>query len=394
MIFIGLLGVVISISCYWLAFPDREDRDPKLFALILAMHLGMTLLYWQYSLGNPADSRLYYYDWVGLSDRDVKAGSIFLSKIIATLRSTFGGTYLDYFFLFQAFGVAGISLLLRVFLEIFRDLGEESRLVRALLFLPGLHFWTSAIGKDAPLFFAVSLSIWAMLNIERRHWAFFIALLVMLPVRPHIAAIAVVSLIATLTLDRRVRPAIRVPLLAVAVVAASWIFATAQQTLSIQELSPESVDEFLASRQEYGMRTGDEGATIVTLPFPLKVASLLFRPMVFDAGGLFGIVVSVENIVLLLVFATIFRRFKELFKLLRALPYLRYCVIFASITITLLCLITYNVGLGLRQKFMVMPAVLVVFCSVITYRRAMNGVATAAATATRSSHDDLLRSRA
>jgi len=369
-IVIGLTGILLSIACYWLVFPTSDQRDPWLFALILIMHLGMTLLYWQYSLSNPADSRLYYYDWVGLANRDIKAGSILLTKIISFTKSLFGGSYLDFFLFFQAFGLAGICITLRIFIEICEDLGQRlDTTIKILLFMPGLHFWTSAIGKDAPLFFAVALSILAMLNIERRHWMFAVALIVMLPLRPHIAAIAVIALIATLMLDRRVRASVRLPLLAIAAVGATWIFATAQQTLSLDEISPESIDEFLASRQDYGMSTGEEGASIVSLPFPLKVASLLFRPLFFDARGLFGIVVSAENLVVLGVFSVIIFRVKDASALFRSLPFFRYSCIFSGITIVLLSLVTYNVGLGLRQKFMTMPAVLVIFVSLIAYRR-------------------------
>ena len=38
------------------------------------------------------------------------------------------------------------------------ELGQtQSKYVYLLLFLPGLHFWTSAIGKDAPLFLGVAI---------------------------------------------------------------------------------------------------------------------------------------------------------------------------------------------------------------------------------------------
>jgi len=371
-IVIGLTGILLSIACYWVVFPRSDQCDPWLFALILIMHLGMTLLYWQYSLSNAADSRLYYYDWLGFANQEIKAGTIFLIKTISFMISLSGGSYLDFFLLFQAFGVAGICIILRVFMEIHEDLGQSlDRTTKLIFLLPGLHFWTSAIGKDAPLFFAVALSVLAMLNIERRHWMFAVALIVMLPLRPHIAAIAVIALIATLMLDRRVRASVRLPLLAMAAIGATWIFATAQQTLSINEISPESIDEFFARRQDYGMSTGEEGASIVSLPLPLKIASLLFRPLFLDARGLFGLVVSFENLIIIGIFATIFFRIKEASTLFNSLPFFRYSCIFSGITVVLLSLVTYNVGLGLRQKFMTMPAVLVIFVSLIAYRRAV-----------------------
>src|SRR5690606_22122961 len=111
---------------------------------------------------------------------------------------------------------------------------------------------------------------------------------IMLPIRPHMAAIAVLSFLATLVLDGRVRGVVKYPLLTLAAGAAIWIVTTAQQTLKIDDLSSDALSDFVASKQEYGMRTL-EGASIVTLPLPLKVASLLFRPMFLDARGALGI---------------------------------------------------------------------------------------------------------
>lgn len=370
MIVVALLGLALSIACYWIAFPENIQRQPRLFAAIIVLHAIASLTYWQYSLAFGADSLLYY---TASAPAAFKPGTVFMIQFVQTIKSAVGGLFVDYFLLFQAFGVAGIALLMRSMYEILSDLGQApDRLLLALFFLPGLHFWTSAIGKDAPLFFAVSLSVWSMIRIEHRFPALLLALAVMVPIRPHIAAIATVAFMATLMFDARIRALAKLPLGVFALVAGVWVISTAQQTFSLQSLDIDTLGDFVASKQEYGMRSAG-GSLLAELPLPLKVASLLFRPFFFDATGFFGLVVSFENVAMLLIFGTIAARFKDLVRLCAAVPYMRYCLVFSVTLIILLSLVTYNVGLGLRQKYMAMPAVLMIFITLVAYRRAARG---------------------
>lgn len=374
MIIVGLIGILISALSYFIAFPRPAPGDGKLFASCAALHILASVGYWQYAQINGADTILYYADAYRMAQLPTETGTIFVTQFVQVIKTRIGGSYLDYFILFQSFGMIGIACVIRSFGEVTADLGETLLpWMKALLFLPGLHFWTSAIGKDSALFLAVALSIWAMINIERRFPALILALVIMYPVRPHIAAISVIALIVTLTFDARTKLVLKIPLGAIAMAGAFFTLRTVQDTFRIENLDYGSITNFIADKQAYGMGT-QAGAVLTELPFPLKIASLLFRPFFFDAGGADGLISSFENIVWLFMFGTFVVRAPTLFRLASKIVYVRYCLIFTITLIVLLSLITYNVGLGLRQKYMVMPAVLLLFVTLISYRRSAASV--------------------
>jgi hypothetical protein len=369
--FLGLIGVLIGLASYRIAFPHRNPGDFGLFIACYSAHIAATLTYWLYSQSFGADAILYYTDAYGWAQNPFAAGSVFTVQFTQLIKSVFGGTYLDFFLLFQSFGFLGIALIIRSLHEVTADLGQPLlRWEKALLFLPGLHFWTSAIGKDAPLFAAVSLSVWAMINIERRFAWLALAVAIMFPFRPHIAGIVMLSLLATLLFDARIRLVLKVPIALVAIAGAVYILTAVEQSFKMAAFDPEAIGDFLATKQSYGLRT-DTGSMILSLPFPLRVLSLLFRPFFLDANGIFGIIVSFENLALLIIFGTLIVRLPTLLRLSVSVIHVRYCLVFAATLIVLLSLVIYNVGLGLRQKYMVMPAILLLFVTLSAYRRAL-----------------------
>ncbi|MCD6400706.1 MAG: hypothetical protein J7L73_02140, partial [Anaerolineales bacterium] len=67
------------------------------------------------------------------------------------------------------------------------------RLLIALLFLPGLHFWTCAIGKDSLIFFGITLYLWSLLNLKTRWLGYVVGFGVTFLIRPHIAAFLLIA---------------------------------------------------------------------------------------------------------------------------------------------------------------------------------------------------------
>jgi hypothetical protein len=344
-----------------------------MFWAMFILHIIGMFFFWQYSFSNPADSTLYYNDPLNMYNRDGVTGTVFVIKLVREMKDIFGGYYLEYFLLFQAFGIAGLALMIRSLDDILSDLDVKPDIkIIFPLFLPGWYFWTVSLSKDAPLFFALSLSIWSMIKIERRYLGFVVALAVMFPFRPHIAAFASIALLVTLIFDVRVRILAKIPMILLALSGAIWAATTVERTLGIGALDADSISEFLASKQEIGLRSV-QGTELYYLPLPLKIASLLFRPLFFDAKGLLGYIVSIENILVLYIFMTIAFRWRDLFRLFLSVPYVRFCAIFATLLIVLLSLVTYNVGLGLRQKYMAMPAIVLLYVTLLVYRRAKEG---------------------
>jgi hypothetical protein len=378
---LGVFGILLGLLAWPFAFIERSRARAALFALAYLTHVLCAIAYWLYSQTNASDASLYYLDPYGMYVLGFGFSTQSVVWLVQTIKSVFGGTYLDYFFLFQAFGFFGIALLMRIMEEIYIGLDiPQQRWTYLLLFLPGIHFWTSAIGKDAIIFTGCCLAIWASMQVRRRYLALGVAIFLMILVRPHVALITAAVMTWTVFADRSTHILLRGLLVVVSLAAFVFAVATIKTSLYIDVTSADSVTDFLATRDNFVQR-GDLGTTgVANAPYPIKVFSFLFRPLFLDANGAFGYVASLENSVLLAVFGAMALRARTLFSAARAVPFVRYALI-SSIGITLaLSIDYYNVGLGLRQKTMVIQGFLIVFVAVSALRQARRRAGEAAQT--------------
>jgi hypothetical protein len=371
---VGLIGILISIAGFYFARVTESRSRLILFVLLLLAHVGASIAGFLYSQEFGGDVRLYYYDTSGIYGRATGLSTIFLINFVQFLKDYIGGSFFDYFLLFQAIGFWGILLVLRAFDDIHRELGQPTfNNIYLILFLPGLHFWTSSIGKDAPVFFAVALCTWAAFRLNTRYLAFAAGVGVALLVRPHIALLALVAFALTLLVGRGTSLFLRVALLAVVLAGIGSVAGLVESTVSGLNLSStDSLGEVLESRSQVSEESGAD-VSITGASFPVKLLSLLFRPFFFDANGAFGYVASLENLVLLGVFFTLVRRFGTGLAVARATVFARFAFFFFVLITLLLALFNYNVGLGLRQKMMMMPTLLVFFAAMLAVRNSQKG---------------------
>lgn len=366
---VGFGFLVMSLLGFRFAFVEMTRFRFVVLVLVWVVHLLATVLYYDYVQSNPGDTRMYYYDPMGWYGGEFRLNTYVIIWIVQTVKLLIGGSYFDYFLLFQAFGFWGLALLMRTFEEVYRELSiPQGPVSYLLLFLPGLHFWTSPIGKDSLLFLSATMAVWAAMQLHRRFVVFGAAIVLMVLVRPHVGLIAMMALAFAAFFDPRTRGAVKAGLLVVALAGVATIAGTVRSTFSLDVTSVESVSEFLTTKSEV-FETMEGGSAVVGASFPERVLSLLFRPFFFDAEDLFGLAASFENVVLLIIVGTILLRLRTTAALARQALFLRFSLIFAIGLILMLSAVYYNVGLGLRQKVMMMPALLVFFVGVIGVRR-------------------------
>jgi hypothetical protein len=367
---VALTGLLISFFAYFIAFPNPARRRFDIYLALLSLHLLLTVAYWLYHFEAAMDAFTYYRDPFNFYSRSpFDSGTYFIVHIVQTMRSVFGGSFLDYFLFFQCFGMIAFALLIRSFGEIADSFGiQVPTLLTATLFLPGFHFWSVAIGKDAPMFMAIALACWASLRLQRRYVWLGIAVLIMFAIRPHVAAITLLATFAAFVMARNVPRIVRALMIPVAIGGMVFTLVVAGEQLGVDFGEAGAVREFVQYQQNLGGALGS-GRDISSLPFPLKVFTLLFRPLFFDAPGVMGLVASFENVVLLLIFGWTLLQWRILMSLVFRVYHITFCAVFSSTLIVGLAMINYNLGLGQRQKMMVMPAVLLIFASVYLYRR-------------------------
>jgi hypothetical protein len=365
--FVGIVALLVSCIAAAFAFPNRHRDRYLLGFVLLALHLGATVFYYQYVQTHDADAPLYYYDPAGMANGVSAYGTVFLVSLVQTLRHALGGSYFEYFLLFQTFGFVGIIILSRSmsFLQ-FRTQLPPTRAYVLFLFLPSVQFWTSAIGKDAPLFFACSLAAWATLKFSSRWIWFLLAVAVMMFLRPHIAFIAAAALSLSLFLDNRYESVPRLLFFLAAIASIPFLWKTVGTTLNFDASDPNSMADFIVAQHNIGNVLG---GSAVHGGFFVRLFSLMFRPFFIDSRTAIGIIASLENTIFLISMLYCMINYRALYQFFSVPVYSKYCVFFTFILTISLATVYYNVGLGLRERVMAYPTLFPIFAAAWAIRR-------------------------
>jgi hypothetical protein len=161
-------------------------------------HTIFCIVYANYVISAGGDAIEYYQSSLSY-DIDISVGT---AAIVIFTR--FFSYYLDFsflgvFFVFNIFGAVGLIAVDGSLQEISFDKNRFIRILMKLtVFLPSMSFWSAAIGKDAFSFMSSALFLWAALNLKRRILLLFFAIFLMLLVRPHIAALMLISLVGSM----------------------------------------------------------------------------------------------------------------------------------------------------------------------------------------------------
>jgi hypothetical protein len=371
---LGLLGILISAAGFHFARANVSRARFILFVLLLLEHVGASIVVYLYSQEFGTDAVLYYYDTWQVYGTETGIGTVFIINLVQFIKSYLGGSFLDYFLLFQAVGFWGILFIMRSFDHIHEELGQPLfKPIYLILFLPGIHYWTSSIGKDPLMFFAAAVCTWATFRLQTRYLAFGAAVTLASLVRPHIALLALIALALTVLLARKTSLLMRTALIAVVLAGTASVAGLVEGLVTGLNLSSaDSVSEMLESKSQVSEESGGD-LSIMGASFPVKLFSLLFRPLFLDANGIFGYAASLENVVLLAVIVTLIWRSATALTVTRAAMFARFAFFFFVMITGLLAMVNYNVGLGLRQKMMMMPALLVFFSAVLAVRSARAG---------------------
>lgn len=368
---LGLIGIILGLFAIPVAFTQATRLKVAYMTLIYALHVAACLVYFKRVEDGAADSALYYYDLYQTYQDGFGLGTQGMIYVVQYLRETLGGTYLDFFLLFQAIGFLGLTILLRILEEVHDELRiPYAPYFYALIALPSLHFWTSALGKDAPMMLATSLALWASMRLPNRAKALIAALLLMLFIRPHIAVVATAALSLAVVVGKGIPAYLRIVLFFVAVAGTGFAASTLESTYSIDITSSESIGQQF-ERRDNVLQSDEAGNTAVTGGVGVRLLSLLFRPFFFDANELFALLASFENLVVLGIFLLLLVRWRNAFQLFRNVFFTRFALIYAVALTVFLTLGYWNVGLGLRQKWtMLMPMYLVLLVAVLAVRQA------------------------
>lgn len=360
-----LCGLVLAL---WLGKGFAVGQRRAVFLYL--WHTAFCVVYFLYSLSNVADAKGYYFASLepgvapALGTRGIEFFASFFSQGA-------GFSYGGLFLVFNLFGFVGMLAFWSALQQVIPSRGRVMQfLAFSIILLPGLSFWSSAIGKDALSFMAAGLATWAALKLGQRYTVMSIAVLVMLWVRPHMAGVMLGSLALTMIFVWRGAFFKRLALGLLVLPTAVWSMGLALNYVGLDEgQGVGDVVEYIESRQDHNLG-GGSSVDIASISVPVRLFTYLFRPLFFDAPGLFGILISFENLFLATVFlwALTARRRGRVLGISRFA--LMFYIVFGFTSWVLLANTTANLGIALRQKWMFLPMLLMVSLAVIASARA------------------------
>lgn len=342
----------------------RFGTPTKRALLLYAWHTAISLLAALYIQKNGGDA-MGYYNTALRGGTDFRAGTDAINFITVPFAFILQLSYIGTTLIYQTLGAIG---LLAFDASLRTATAGRHRYVRllatAVVLLPSVSFWSSLIGKDAISFLAANLALWAALSLGRRFWLMIIAVALMLMVRPHIAGMIVLALAGSFVVKRKVPLGRRLLLGTAAIAAAIAIVPYALNYSGLgEDASASDLANYIEQRQQ-ATGTGTTSIDLRSMSLPMQLFTYMFRPLPYEAGGIFGLAASIDNVLLLLLcLVGIWSMVRHRRRQTLATGNRTFMWIYTLASWPVLALTTANLGLALRQKWMFAPVLIFLLLS-------------------------------
>ncbi|NJW53433.1 hypothetical protein [Salinimicrobium oceani] len=342
-----------------------EKKHPffsrKLMNRLYLYHLLIGVVYYTYAQFNPSDSIAYFNrpqaeslswgDFFGTS-------TTFIDFISYPFINGLGFTYEMMMALYMWIGFLGFLfayLFFRENIPVKIKVFKKIDFLILILFLPNMHYWTSSLGKGAPIFLGLMMFAYALKDPKNRFILMVLSSSLIYFIRPHMFLfVAVGTVLGYMSGQEKVslgkKILIYVGLVGGLVVIQDQILAVAG--LEDSENLAADFQDFSENRAAELGKSGS-GVDMSSYSLPFKLFTFWFRPLFIDAPGIMGLIVSIENLIYLLLFGKILQ--KSFLKFIRRAPIAvkMSLVVFLSASFAMTFVMS-NLGIIIRQKSMVM----------------------------------------
>ncbi len=261
------------------------------------------------------------------------------------------------FLVLNIFGNNAILLIEYFYRKLSINFTQSLKFVLGLfIWLPTLHFWT-VLGKDTLIILGILLIIYSLENLKKRFLFFILSLIIITIVRNYISIMIIGSVILSIFLNSgSIKQTSKVGLLIFAFISLYFVFPFFNSFLfkgNFQNIN--SVLEVIT----FNARVTSMGSYAIAPDANLfsRIFAYSFRPLFFDVKNLFGLVLSFDNFILLIIFLYSFIYMVKLrcLRLSFKNQITIFCASFSLSTALLLSLSTSNLGIAARHKYMFLP---------------------------------------
>ena len=328
--------------------------------ILFLYHFFFFGVYFTYAFFNPSDSHAYFSrpQLAGTWIKTFGTSTTFIDFISYPFINYLGFSYEMMMVLYAWFGFLGFLYAYLFFREnIPIKVKTFSRIdfLTLVLFLPNMHFWTSSLGKGAPIFMGLMMYVYALRNTKGRWGLLLFSSSIIYFIRPHVFLFVAVGTVLGYMTGREKISFGRKLIIYIAMVVA--LFLAKDQILAMGGLnqSDDLIQDFESFSEDRAssLQSSGSGVDMSSYPLPLKLFTFWFRPLFFDAPGILGLIVSVENLIYLLLFFKIFQ--KGFIKFLRKSPVtVKMSITVFFLSSLALTFVMSNLGIIMRQKSQVM----------------------------------------
>lgn len=297
-------------------------------------------------------------------------GTIFVNAFNYIFSHVLGMSYLANTLLFSLFGFIGMTYFYLIAIKTipYTRIINGYALFPLIFFLPNMHFWSVAIGKDSTLFLCIGMFAYGVMKPMKRIPMITLSLLLAMAIRPHIVLFLFVGFGLAYILGGKVSAVQRIAFSALLIGAGFVLLPRVMEYANIEEASVEAFDDFSEKKADVLSRSHTGSAVdISSYPFPLKVATFLFRPLFFDARNLNGLIASAENLILVLLF---FKAMKaHPIRAFKAAPFvIKGLTLFLILGTLAFSQSLGNVGIMIRMRNMFLPGLILFLLWTYSYQ--------------------------
>lgn len=324
--------------------------------LLYFWHTFFAIVYMIYTENHSADAKMYYY-FAAYENDNLTFGfkTNFLKYITFLFYYIFNLSWFGMFLLYSLLGFLGILAFWSSLNSLTRN-ESLRKLILLIVFLPGLNFWSVAIGKDSIFLLCIGFLIYSLINLKDRYFYFFISILIMFFTRPHICGVVLLSLFGSLLIIYMYSKKLNILYKILIFFLLSFlIILIINFVLNFLGINFSEIISFIEDRSLQNQK-GGASIDITNMNFIEKFFSYLFRPFPFEINSIVGIYIGFENLILFLFSCYLMYIMTKInFKENRLNLIILFSIIYVFIMWSLMAMTTANMGISIRQKWMFLP---------------------------------------
>lgn len=375
-IYIPLI-LILAIQFPKLLLEERELVYLPILNKLALFHFLMGIAYFFTTNNGGGDAWSY---WIVAKDMDFVTfqknllggeGTSFMQSLNYIPANMMGMSFFSNTMFYSLLGFMGIAYFFIIAARIipYNKMIWGYALFPLIFFMPNLHFWSAGVGKDTVLFLCIAMFVYALMKPFQRIPLLVIPLLLSMAIRPHITLFLMVGFGLAYVFGGKVSPFQRFLFSAVMIGIGIAILPSVMEFAKIEEASAEGFDKFATGKAAVLSR-GHTGSSIdiSSYPFPLKILTFWFRPFFFDVRNINGLVASLENLVLVIVFVKAMRTNPLI--AFKAAPFvIKGLVLFLIVGTLAFSQSLGNVGIMIRMRNMFLPGMIIYLMWVFSYQQ-------------------------